>query len=112
MHIDITPETLLVQLGYPVNEAMLAQAERSISSTPNFDSFSKHILSLKDELAHYEGYIALSNSRDALKIKTDSNKKETIEAYSNLLQRWSNKYKVDLEQVSGTNTYYILGQNS
>ncbi len=112
MHIEITPETLLTQLGYPINDAMILQAERAIAATAGFDVFGKHILSLKDELAHYDGYIALSNSRDLLKIKSDSNNPQTIDAYLELLQKWSDKYKIKLENVEGTNTHYILGQYS
>jgi hypothetical protein len=111
MHIDITPENLLIQLGYPVNDAMMAQMERTLTSTKGFDTFSKHILSLKDEIALHDGYIALSNSRDALKIKSDAAQHEEAVAYRETLQKWSEKYKVDLLQVGDTNTFYILGQS-
>ncbi len=109
MHIDITPENLLIQLGYPLNDALLAQMERAMHATNGFDAFSRHLLSLKDELARFDGYIALSNSRDLLKIKSDATQPEEIEAYRAVLQRWSDKYKVTLEQVGTTNTYYLLG---
>jgi len=111
MRIDITPENLLIQLGYPVNDAMLAQMERTLAATKNFHAFSGHILSLKDEIARYDGYIALSNSRDALKIKSDATQPEKVEVYRETLLRWSDKYKVTLEQVGDTNTYYILGRS-
>ncbi len=110
MHIEFTPENLLVQLGYPANSALIEQSERIIASTGNFNSFSRHLLSLKDELAHFDGYMAFSNSRDALKIKCDSTNSETLAAYTDTLKNWSEKYKVTLENVKGTNTYYILGQ--
>ena len=109
MHINITPENLLIQLGYPVNDALLAQMERTLSATRGFDTFSKHLLALKDEIARFEGYIALSNSRDVLKIKSDASRPEETEAYKETLSNWSNKYKVTLEQVGETNTFYILG---
>jgi hypothetical protein len=111
MHIDITPENLLIQLGYPVNDAMLAQMERTLSGTSGFDTFSRHILSLKDEIAHLDGYIALSNSRDVLKIKSDAVQPDEVAAYRDTLEKWAHKYKVALEQVGTTNTYYILGQS-
>ena len=109
MHIDITPENLLIQLGYPVNDVLLAQMQRTLASTQGFDSFSKHLLSLKDEIARFEGYIALSNSRDVLKIKSDASHPEEIEAYKETLKKWADKYKVTFEQVGETNTFYILG---
>ena len=109
MHIDITPENLLTQLGYPLNDALLAQMKRSLESTPGFEVFSRHLLSLKDEIARFEGYLALSNSRDVLKIKSDASRPEEIEAYKEILKKWADKYKVSLEQVGKTNTFYILG---
>ena len=109
MHIEITAENLLVQLGYPLNDALLAQMQRTLNATPGFDQFSKHILSLKDEIARFEGYIALSNSRDVLKIKSDATHPEEINAYKTALKKWAEKYKVALEHVAGTNTFYILG---
>jgi len=109
MHIDITAENLLIQLGYPVNDIMLAQMQRALDATSGFDQFSKHILSLKDDIARFEGYIALSSSRDILKIKSDANHPEKVEAYKDVLSKWSEKYKVALQHVTGTNTFYILG---
>ncbi len=109
MHIDITAENLLIQLSYPVNDVMLAQMQRAMDATSGFDQFSKHILSLKDDLARLDGYIALSNSRDILKIKSDATHPEKIEAYREVLGKWSEKYKVTLQHVAGTNTFYILG---
>jgi len=109
MHIEITAENMLIQLGYPTNDALMKQMNRAIETTDNFDMFSKHILSLKDEIAHFDGYIALSNSKDLLKIKCDATSDEIIKAYKDALRHWSDKYKVTLEQVGNTNTYYILG---
>ena len=111
MHIEITPENLLIQLGYQPTPALLKQMEAIIANTKNFDAFSKHILSLKDELEHFGGYIAMSNSSDHLKIKSDDPAKpEDIAAFEEVLQKWSSKYKVALQKVEGKPTYYILGQ--
>jgi len=109
MHIDITPENLLTQLGYPTNDALLAQMKRALEATPGFDHFSRHLMSLKDEIARFEGYIALSNSRDLLKIKSDASRPEEIAAYKETLKKWADKYKVTLEPVNGTHTFYLLG---
>jgi len=111
MHINITPENLLIQLGYPLNEALLRQMERAIAATRGFDAFSRHLLSLKDEIARFDGYLALSNSRDLLKIKSDAATPEEIDAYREVLNKWAQKYKVTLEAVEGSNTYYLIGQN-
>ncbi|WP_456429558.1 hypothetical protein [Nitratifractor sp.] len=109
MNIDLTPENLLIQLGYPVNDATLEQMKRIIANTEGFDKFAKHILTLNDEVKRYAGIVALSNSKDYLKIKCDSTDPEEIQAFREIVERWSEKYKVALEKVEGKETYYILG---
>jgi len=109
MNIDLTPENLLIQLGYPVNDATLAQMERIAANTKGFEKFAKHLLTLNDEVKRYAGIVGLSNSKDYLKVKTDSNVPEEIEAFREILKHWSEKYKVALEKVEGKETYYILG---
>ncbi len=109
MNIEMTPENLLIQLGYPVKEATLAQLQRIIDNTPGFEKFAKHILTLNDEVKRFAGIVALSNSKDYLKVKTDSTSPEEIEAFTDYVTQWAEKYKVALEKVDGKNTYYILG---
>ncbi len=109
MSINVTPETLLTQMDYPVKEATLSQLERIISNTENFDKFAKHIISLNDELKRFNAIVAMSNSHDYLKIKCDSHDEEEIKAFEDIVKHWSQKYKVDIQKVEGKNTYYILG---
>jgi len=109
MNIELTPETLLTQLGYPVKEATLAQMQRIIDNTPGFEKFAKHILTLNDEVKRFAGIVALSNSKDYLKVKTDSTDPDEIQAFTDYVTQWAEKYKVALEKVEGKNTYYILG---
>jgi len=109
MSIEITPETLLIQLEYPVKDATLAQLDRIIKNTPGFDKFAKHLISLNDEVKKFAGIVALSNSKDYLKVKSDSDKPEEIEAFNDIVKHWSQKYKVEVQKVENKNTYYILG---
>jgi hypothetical protein len=109
MNIELTPENLLIQLGYPVKEATLAQMQRIIDNTPGFEKFAKHILTLNDEVKRFAGVVAMSNSKDYLKVKTDSTNPEEIEAFTEYVKQWAEKYKVALQKVEGKNTYYILG---
>jgi len=112
MHIDITPEALLTQFDYHVNDHTLAQINSAIANTYGFDKFSKHLLSLKDEIAHYDGFIALSNSHNYFKIKCEeSNSSENIDDFVKAIKHWAEKYKVTLQQVVDKPTYYIIGQN-
>ena len=112
MHIDITPEALLTQFDYHVNPKTVAQMKSAIANTKSFDNFSKHLLSLKDEISHVDGFIALSNSHNYFKIKCEeNNSKENIEIFTKAVKHWADKYKITLQQVVGRPTYYIIGQN-
>ena len=110
MDIDITAESLLIQLGYQTSEVLLEQMNDIISHTKGFHKFSKHILRLNDDLQHYGGYIAMSNSFARLKIKTDNTRDEDKTAFVHAIESWSTKYKVSLRKVEGRDTYYIMGQ--
>ena len=110
MHIEMTPENLLIQLSYPVKQSTLEQMQRIMQNTKNFDNFSKHIISLNDEVKRFAGVVTVSNTKDYLKIKTDSSSPKEIEAFEEVINSWSKKYKVKLQKVDGKNTYYILGQ--
>ncbi|CAA6801154.1 MAG: Unknown protein [uncultured Sulfurovum sp.] len=111
MQIDLSPEALLAQLGYGTSTQSIDHIKRIIDNTNGFENFSKHILSLHDELAHIKGVVALSNSKDFFKIKGSQNtSKEIQEEFSELIKNWSKKYKIKTEQVGKKPTYYILGQ--
>ena len=110
MHIDITPENLLIQLEYPATSATMEQMKAIINNTKDFEKFSKHILSLNDELKHLGGFIAMSNSSKYLKIKTKYSRIEDVTPFVEALEKWSNKYKISLRRVEGKDTFYIIGQ--
>ncbi len=111
MDINLTPEALLSQLGYTKTEQSIRQMEKTISNTNGFNKFSKHMLSLHDQLAHLKGFIALSNSKDVFKIKrSEEVSKEIDEEFTNLVEGWANKYKIELQKVAKKPTYYIIGQ--
>ncbi len=110
MQLDVSPEVLLSQLGYSKSDASLQQAEKMITSTSNFDKFSKHIFSLNDHLKKMNAYIGLSNKTDYLKIKCDENDAEEIlKEFHDEVSHWANKYNVKLEKMDNKPIYYILG---
>jgi len=112
MHLDLTPEALLAQLGYTKSEQTLKQINDIISNTKNFNKFSQHIPSFNDALAVEKGFIAMSNSEDHLKIKCDEDTgADNLSAFTELVKHWADKYKLELKQVDNKNTYYIIGQN-
>ncbi len=111
MHLELTPDALLTQLGYTKTDKSIEQIKKTIANTKGFENFSKHILALHDELAHLKGFVALSNSKDVFKIKgSDNTSKEIQEEFSNLVNHWATKYKIETEKVANKPTYYILGQ--
>jgi len=111
MHLDLTPEALLAQLGYPKNEHELNKMNKIIANTKGFDHFSQHILSFNDALAIEKGFIAMSNSEDHFKIKCHEDPSaDNLSAFTELVKHWADKYKVELKKVDNKNTYYIIGQ--
>jgi hypothetical protein len=110
MHLDLTPEALLAQLGYTVTPQTLKQINAIIANTQGFEKFSHHIPSFNDALAVEKGYIAMSNSEDHLKVKCNEDvSADNLTAFNDLVQHWSDKYKLDLKQVDNKNTFYIIG---
>jgi len=110
MHLDLTPEALLTQLGYTKTEQTLKQINKIIGNTKGFEKFSQHIPSFNDLLAVEKGFIAMSNSADHLKIKCEEDiSADNLSAFATLVQHWADKYKLELKQVHNKNTYYIIG---
>ncbi len=111
MNIDLTPEALLLQLGYSKTEHSIQQMEKIINNTNKFEKFSNHILSLHDNLAPIKGFVAMSNSQDSLKIKgSQDTSNEVSKEFQEKVEKWATKYKVQIKKVSNKPTYYILGQ--
>jgi DNA polymerase III gamma/tau subunit len=112
MHLDLTPEAILAQLGYNQSEQTLAQIKKVLDNTPNIEKFLPHLPAFIDALAIEKGYIALSNSKDYLKIKCDEDSNaQNAQAFHDLVAHWAEKYKLQLQRVVGKNTYYIIGHN-
>jgi len=111
MSIKPDIENLLIQLGYPVKDATKKQLENIAKNTPNFWEFAKHIFALQDELKRIDATVAMSNSKDYLKLKSDAKDEAEIKEFEEIINHWANKYKVELQKVEGKNTYYILGKN-
>jgi len=110
MHLELTPEALLTQLGYTQNPQTLKQIKDIIANTKGFEKFSPHIPSFNDALAVEKGYIAMSNSENHLKIKcNEDSSADNLSAFTKIVDHWADKYKLDLKKVENKNTYYILG---
>jgi hypothetical protein len=112
MHLDLTTEALLAQLGYTKTEQTLKQMNDILANTDGLENFSQHIPSFNDALAVEKGFIAMSNSEDHLKIKCNEDiSADNLSAFTDLVKHWADKYKLELKQVENKNTYYIIGHN-
>ncbi len=112
MHLELTPEALLMQLGYTKTEQTLKQIQEIIKNTKGFEKFSQHLPSFNDVLAVEKAFIAMSNSEKYLKIKCDEDSSaDNLSAFTSLVRHWADKYKLELRQVENKNTYYIIGQH-
>lgn len=107
--MHISAEGVLRQLGYNSDENTLRQFEAIAKNTPGFDQIQKHIIALHDHLKNYGGFVAMSNSVNHLKIKIDTTEASMIEAAKEEIERWAQKYNVNLQKVPNKETYYILG---
>ena len=110
MHLDVSAEVLLSQLGYAKTDSSVSQVQKMIENTEGFEKFSKHIISLHDHIKKMNAYVALSNKTDYFKIKCDENDApEIIEEFHEEVAHWSDKYNVALEKLDNKPIYYILG---
>ena len=111
MHLDLSTEALLVQLGYTKNEQTMKQMNDIIQHTKGFAKFSQHLPAFSDALAVEKAFIAMSNSKPYLKLKCNADSTaDNLSAFTTLVRHWAEKYKLTLEQVERKDTYYILGQ--
>jgi len=112
MTLNLSNEAILNQLGVvSVNDALLNQVSAVKKRTNKFEAIEKHIFDMHKSLEKIDGYVALSNSRDYLKIKhhESTNSVQNIE-FNEVVERWAERYKIAVEKVND-NTYYILGLN-
>lgn len=110
MHLDLTPEALLKQLGYSINIHTQKQIDTIIENTQGFEKFSPHIPSFSDALAVEKGYIAMSNSQPYFKIKCEEDiSADNLSAFNALVEHWGEKYKLKLQKIADKNTYYLIG---
>lgn len=102
-------ESILNQLGYKPNEALKEQLTRVANSTAGYEKIEKHIMDLHEHLKVNNSFVALSNTHDCFKIKIETpNHELELEAHEKV-KRFSEKFKVKVEQLANKNTYYIVG---
>ncbi len=108
--VQFETEGFLTQLGYPTNEANQQKLQNIINNTQGFSQLEKHVIQLNDMLKGYNSYVTLSNSKDLLKIKKEPIQDNSKAEIDEIIEKWANKYKVNLMQTEQTNNYYITGR--
>ena len=102
-------DAMLTQLGYVPNDALLKQLEKVEKNTVGYEKIQKHIMDLHDHLKVDNGYVALSNSEDCLKIKIEAPSQEIAQEAHEKIKHFSDKFKVTLNKLENKDTYYIVG---
>ncbi|MDD3324687.1 MAG: hypothetical protein PHN38_06170 [Sulfurospirillaceae bacterium] len=105
----MTKDALLMQLDYAVSDSSLAHLQQVIDNTEGFEHIEKHLIALHDALKSHLSFVALSSSKDYFKIKNEAKGEEMVKEVEEMIQKWSQKYKITLEKVPNKNTYYVLG---
>ncbi len=103
-------DAILNQLGYSITESSVSQVKRVIENTKNFDYVEKHLITLHDALKSHLSFVAMSSSYDYFKIKNEAQGEEMVQSTTDMIQKWSEKYKIALEKVPNKETYYVLGK--
>ncbi len=110
--VHLENDGFLIQLGYPANEANKEKLHKVIQNTTGFEQIEGHLIQLNDALKSSKAYVALSNNKDLLKIKKDTDSQEYDARIDTIVQNWAQKYKVQLRYQPQNRSYYIQGRVS
>ena len=102
-------DAVLTKLGYMPSDTLRKQLEQIKNNTKEYEKIIKHVLDLHDALQVDKSYVAMSNSNNYLKIKIEAFTPEMREDALEKVERFKEKYKVELQKVEGKDTYYIKG---
>lgn len=102
---------ILVSLGYGENESTTAQLEGILNECDFTTTELEKVVLLNDNLKKFEAYVAMSNTNNYFKVKSESSDLETIKAIREKIFEWADRYKFSIEKVDGKETYYITGKN-
>ena len=108
--VHLETEGFLIQLGYPANEANKEKLHKVIQNTKGFEQIERHLIQLNDTLKSAKAYVTLSNNKDLLKIKKDTESEEYDRLIDEIVQNWAQKYKVALQYHPQNKIYYIQGR--
>ena len=100
---------ILTQLGYVPNETLIQQFNHIKNNTSGYDKIEKHLIGLHNSLMPLHGYIAMSNSKDYLKIKVEQPNDALRQEALDKIEKFAQKFKVKLEKINNKDTFYILG---
>jgi hypothetical protein len=103
-------EKILYDINYPINEKTKEIINKSIKQVENdFEYVWSKIDVLKEKIAHVKGYVGFSNSGEGFKITydNDSVSDQISKEFYDIVNDWSNKYKIKLAYNYENEAFYI-----
>ncbi len=101
-------EAFAKQLGYDTNDHIIEQFNKIVQKNSNITQLFDHILDIHTKLKHINGFVAISNSVDCLKIKCENSSPELLEEFHMIVSKFATKYKLNIKKVPNKEVYYIL----
>ena len=103
-------DVIFLCLVFFLNDSTLEQLRGILSKCDFNQSELDDIINLNNKLKIYGAYIAMSNSNPYFKIKNEPDSERERKVVRDMIFEWADKYKMNLEKVSGKETYYIKGR--
>ncbi len=104
-------EKVLVGIDCNVNDAMLAQVKKVVDDADFSATDLDHIINLHEKVKVYGGFVALSNSEDVFKVKSENYEPAALKDFNLTVHNWGEKYNFKVKKLEGKETYYITGKN-
>lgn len=104
-------EQILRDFDYNVNKQNIDLIEKIFANKKNDIKYVfEKIPTLKDKIAHVKGYVALSSSKNTVKITFDNkNVSESIsKEFYDIVVKWQEKYKIILSYDYEKEVFYVI----
>lgn len=102
-------KAFITQLGYDTNEHIIQQMNSILNKNGNITKLFNHLITLHDKLKHINGFVAMSNSENVLKIKCENSSPKLLEEFHEIVKKFKDKYKLNLKKLENKEVYYIVG---
>ncbi len=101
-------KAFITQLGYDTNEHIIQQMNSILNKNGNITKLFNHLITLHDKLKHINGFVAMSNSEDVLKIKCENNSPQLIKEFHEIVEKFRRIYKINTKKLDNKEVSYIV----